>query len=82
MQTKDTIWFPARKYGYGWGFPRCRQGWIVLAVYWILLGAGAVALIGTKQAAYFVLYLALLSVALVGVCTWKGEALRWRWGGK
>lgn len=82
MQAKDTIWFPAKKYGYGWGIPRCKQGWIVLAVYFGLLVAGARMLIGTQHAAYFVLYSTFLSVVLIGVCTWKGEALRWRWGGK
>jgi hypothetical protein len=54
----------------------------VLGVYWIFLLAGLIAFIGTEHAAYLVLYLTFLTIALIGVCTWKGEALRWRWGGK
>jgi len=82
MQTDDDIWFPAKKYGYGWGLPRCWQGWVVLGTYIALLALGGVAFIGTKRAPYFVLWLTFLSVALIAICTWKGEPLRWRWRGK
>lgn len=27
--TKD-IWFPAKKFGYGWGVPKTWQGWVAL----------------------------------------------------
>lgn len=34
MPTKQ-YWFPAKKYGWGWGMPLCWQGWCVLAAYTI-----------------------------------------------
>ena len=35
-KKKKKIWFPAKRYGWGWGLPCAWQGWVVLAV-WILL---------------------------------------------
>jgi hypothetical protein len=81
MDGEKNLWFPAKKYGYGWGFPSSWQGWVVIAVYLGLLFGGAAVLIPGKQAAYFVLYTVALSAALVGVCAWKGKPPRWRWGG-
>ena len=37
---KKEIWFPAKRYGWGWGLPICWQGWIVLIVWMVLLSAG------------------------------------------
>ena len=34
------IWFPAKRYGWGWGFPIAWQGWVVLLVYLVLLFLG------------------------------------------
>jgi hypothetical protein len=31
-------WFPAKRYGWGWGFPVTWQGWLALAVF---LGLGS-----------------------------------------
>jgi len=40
-EVKRKIWFPAKRYGWGWGFPICWQVWVVLAFillcYWELL---------------------------------------------
>src|SRR6266702_3273794 len=32
MQSDGKYWFPAKRYGYGWGIPTTWQGWLVLAV--------------------------------------------------
>ncbi len=29
-KKSSNIWFPAKKYGYGWGMPVVWQGWVVL----------------------------------------------------
>ena len=36
-KDKKKIWFPAKKYGNGWGFPVTWQGWIVLLSYILLI---------------------------------------------
>jgi hypothetical protein len=82
MQKEKKIWFAAKKYGYGWGLPVRWQGWLVLVLYAALVFGGIRVFIGGKHAAYFVLYMTALSVALFAICAWKGDAPRWRWGGK
>jgi len=82
MSTNDNAkyWFPAKRYGWGWGLPTAWQGWVVLLAYlalvlggipFIRLGAGSVG---------YIVYVAVLTVALVGVCWRTGEPPRWRWG--
>lgn len=75
---KEQAWFPAKRYGYGWGFPCRWQGWLVLAAYlgaffaclrWIPHGSGR--LIG---------FMLILTVLIIALYWWKGEPARWRWG--
>ena len=34
MHTQPkNYWFPAKRYGWGWGLPSAWQGWVVLLVY-------------------------------------------------
>lgn len=40
----NEYWFPAKRYGWGWGFPSRWQGWMVLAIYAVLLVVGIVGL--------------------------------------
>jgi hypothetical protein len=82
MSREKDLWFPAKKYGWGWGVPNCWQGWVVIAVYCGLLFGGASLLLPGKYATYFVPYTVVLSIALIGICAWKGETPRWRWGGE
>jgi len=75
---KDQAWFAAKRYGYGWGLPARWQGWLVLSVYlFALLFAG---LEFGRSPRQFAAYVIILSVLLVAICAWKGEAPRWRWG--
>ena len=30
MKKGKDIWFPAKKFGWGWGLPKVWQGWVVL----------------------------------------------------
>ena len=76
---KDGYWFPAKRYGWGWGVPRTWQGWVVLTVFAVFVALGAIfrgwlGLIG------FIAYTVLMSLALIVVCWLKGEPPRWRWG--
>ncbi len=76
----DDYWFPAKRYGWGWGPPRTWQGWIVLAAYFALIAAGALLLLPTRGPVAFVLYTLFPTAALTAVCWIKGERPRWRWG--
>ncbi len=42
MENEKNIWFPAKRYGWGWGFPCAWQGWAVLCIYMALTIAVAV----------------------------------------
>jgi hypothetical protein len=80
MQTdKKKIWFPAKKYGWGWGFPCAWQGWVVYAVWWVFLLGGGIFL-APHNVGLFVAYAIVLSGALIFIVAAKGEKPRWRWG--
>lgn len=80
-QKNSSVWFPAKRYGYGWGFPVAWQGWVVLAVY---LG-GVMAVLHWLPPRRFPLIggaaLVLATGVLVLVVRARGEPPRWRWGG-
>ena len=80
-KDNHKIWFPATKYGYGWGLPSTWQGWAVLLTYLILV------LLGSLHLEYFggriipfLIYLVVLTVILIFICWKKGEKPEWRWG--
>jgi hypothetical protein len=76
--SEKKIWFPAKRYGWGWGPPVCWQGWAVLAVWLSLVVAGQVWL--RRHPGWFAACLVGLVLGLIAVCYWKGEKPRWRWG--
>ncbi len=79
MQSNEKkIWFPAKKYGWGWGPPCAWQGWVVLAVWTLFLCAGSLLL--PHHMGIYVAYTVVLSVILIVICYCKGEKPRWRWG--
>ena len=81
MADIPKYWFPAKRYGWGWSFPRTWQGWVVIGIYVALVGAGIIAVPAATRPAVFIAYLLFLTVMLVAVCWLKGERPRWR-GGK
>lgn len=80
MRRGPPYWFPTKRYGWGWGLPRCWQGWVVLAVYTILLVAGAAIFPPNLQPVAYAIHTGLISFVLVFICWLKGEPPRWRWG--
>jgi hypothetical protein len=82
MAQDQQYWFPAKRYGWGWGIPATWQGWVVVVVFFILLSLGVIMMPPQRSLTMFVAYVAILIIALTGVCWWKGEPPRWRWGGK
>ena len=80
MQRDGRYWFPAKRYGWGWGPPNNWQGWSVVAGFAALIAVGAATILPRSHTG-FIGCVAVLSVLLIGVCWWKGEPPRWRWGG-
>ena len=79
MQDQKQYWFPAKKYGWGWGLPTTWQGRAVLGAFFVLVGLGALALLPTYGKDVFMAYSMALCLALVVVCRVKGEPPRRRW---
>lgn len=82
MSSEQRHWFPAKRYGWGWGLPVTWQGWAVLVAFFVLLAGGAIFLLPSPHPAMFVAYSAVLSAVLIAVCWVKGEPPRWRWGNR
>jgi hypothetical protein len=80
MPSKQEYWFPAKRYGWGWGLPATWQGWLALAIFFALLWTGAATILPRFGNLSFVAYSGLLSLLLVGLCWLKGEPPRWRMG--
>ena len=82
MADSPPYWFPAKRYGWGWGLPSVWQGWVVMALFAVLVLFGAFMLLPTYGSFVFVAYAACLCLGLVAVCWVKGEPPSWRWGRK
>jgi hypothetical protein len=79
-KNEKQIWFPAKKYGWGWGPPCAWQGWLVLGCFVALLAASGFALLPDRHVGLWIALVAVLLVALIIICLIKGEKPRWRWG--
>lgn len=82
MQGEQKYWFPAKRYGWGWGFPTTWQGLVVMLIYAGLLGACMSWLMPHHEHGLLLLCVGVLTVALLLVCWIKGEPPRWHWGNR
>jgi hypothetical protein len=73
MASTQKYWFPAKRYGWGWGLPSSWQGWAVTFVYVALVALSAFIFPPRMQPVAFVCGIALLTAAMIGVCWLKGE---------
>jgi len=80
--TTPKYWFPAKRYGWGWGRPSTWQGWVVLLVYFALVLGGIPLLLSTRGQLVYIAYVVLLTAVLNTICWLTGEHPRWRWGGR
>jgi uncharacterized membrane protein YhaH (DUF805 family) len=80
MANEPTYWFPAKRFGWGWGVPTRWQGWAVVSLYIALLGLGGWLFPPERDLASFFVVVMLLTVMLVVTCWIKGEPPEWRWG--
>lgn len=75
-----SYWFPAKRYGWGWGLPRTWQGWVVLISY--LMGLLVIALTSNPEShpVRFAILWVVSTVVFLATCWRTGEPPRWRWG--
>ncbi len=74
-------WFPAKRYGWGWGFPITWQGWAVFALAIGVAVIGGLLFPPSTGLPRFLLLELGVAIVLVLVCWITGEPPRWRWGG-
>lgn len=82
MHPKVKYWFPAKRFGWGWGLPVMWQGWLVFIAFLALLPAGRFFLPHRRLLITYPAYVIALCALLTGICWMKGEPPRWRWGDK
>lgn len=80
MSRQPRYWFPAKRYGWGWGLPTTWQGWVVLLIFFALILACAFFVLPVWGLLAFVACTAFLVALLVAVCWLTGEPPRWRRG--
>lgn len=80
MTATPRYWFPAKRHGWGWGFPCAWQGWVVTAAFAVLAVAGIFLFPPEREVVALVSYLVALNLGLMAVCWLKGEPPRWREG--
>ena len=79
MATQDQrYWFPAKRYGWGWGFPRTWEGWTVILAFTAVVVIVAIA---GRGAVWRMPVILLATIVVLVICLKKGEPTRWRWGG-
>ena len=78
---QTRYWFPAKRYGWGWGPPCTWEGWLVLLAYLILLPVAVLFFPPDRNMTGFLVSVLVLNGVLIAICFWKGEPPKWRWGG-
>ncbi len=75
VSSRPHYWLPAKKFGFGWGVPYAWQGWVVLLAYVAGTVLAGVFFPPGRDPLAFGGIVALLSLLLVLVCSWKGEPI-------
>ena len=73
---REQAWFAAKRYGYGWGFPKRWQGWVVFLGYLLAVVVPAFFLTTPGRTVGYLVYVILLSLALVAVCVERPDLRR------
>lgn len=83
LDPHKSYWFPAKRYGYGWGPPSAWQGWGALLLWSAAVGVLTyLSVYPTPRWGLFSLCVVGMASILVLICWWKGEPLRRRQGGE
>jgi len=81
MDQDNRYWFPAKRYGWGWGPPTTWQGWVITVLWFGALFSGLWIIGLHRGPVRHVAFVIGMSCVLIVICYWKGEPPRWRWGG-
>lgn len=80
--SAQRYWFPAKRYGWGWGPPTTWQGWLVIVIWLAVLMPVTLWLAARNQAVPLLIFITGMIAVLTVIGYIKGEPPRWRWGGK
>jgi hypothetical protein len=69
---RETAWFYAKSYGWGWGLPARWQGWVSLLTYVAAITMSAAWGL-PEDPILFGTITGVLSLIFIGICYWKGE---------
>lgn len=87
MKKNDQeIWFKAKRYGWGWT-PVTWQGWVVTLMFILVVIAThyLYSMLPLSEGEFNAVFLSTIAghtFVLIGICAYKGEPPRWRWGSK
>jgi len=80
-EGESKFWFPAKRYGWGWGLANCWQGLVVQIGYVVLLIFSARFLLPRGQKTEFWTLFLVSTIVFIAIHYLKGEKpLAWRWG--
>jgi uncharacterized membrane protein YhaH (DUF805 family) len=79
MNSEKRYWFPAKRYGWGWGLPNTWQGWLVLLC-WLAVILVAMPLLKASHPIACAIFIGLMVGLLLVICYLTGEPPAWRWG--
>lgn len=77
--NKKTTWFPAKKNGWGWSKPTAWQGWVVLVIYFAMVGAISVNYDPKMALKEWAIGVGISTLVLLLIYWWKGESPSWTW---
>ncbi len=80
-EIQKKYWFPAKRYGWGWGPPATWQGWLVMLIWFAILVAVSPWLVLRSWPLFFLFIIAMTAI-VIAIGYLKGEPPRWRWGDK
>lgn len=78
MPETPKYWFPAKRFGWGWGPPQTWQGFVVMIVYLALVLAPIPFMNPKRDMVAYLVSMLALSALLILICWKTGEPPTWR----
>jgi uncharacterized membrane protein YhaH (DUF805 family) len=80
QKNTKPYWFPAKRYGWGWGLPSAWQGWVVFIIFIGVVSILPAIVRPDDNMPLFLLAMTSAVAVLIAICYAKGEPPKWRWG--
>lgn len=77
-ENSKRYWFPAKRHGWGWGFPSAWQGWAVLIFFLAVVSILPTLIKPADNMPGFLIAVAVAAAIFIGICYIKGEPPKWR----